>query len=84
VVVLARQRVRRPRRLLLAASALGGALVLVSADLLARTAVANAELPLGMLTALVGGPSSSGCCGGHAAGREAGREACRTAVAVRW
>ncbi|MCT2586762.1 FecCD family ABC transporter permease [Actinophytocola gossypii] len=41
---------------LLAASALGGALVLVSADLLARTAVENAELPLGMLTSLVGGP----------------------------
>lgn len=29
---------------------------LVDADLLARTAVANAELPLGMLTSLVGGP----------------------------
>jgi len=43
-------------RLLLAASAPGGALVLVSADLLARTAIENAELPLGMLTALVGGP----------------------------
>jgi iron complex transport system permease protein len=43
-------------RLLLSASALGGALVLVSADLLARTAVENAELPLGMLTSLVGGP----------------------------
>lgn len=43
-------------RLLLASSALGGALVLVSADLLARTAVVNAELPLGMLTSLVGGP----------------------------
>ena len=43
-------------RLLVAASALGGALVLVSADLLARTAVENAELPLGMLTSLVGGP----------------------------
>lgn len=43
-------------RLLLAASALGGALVLVSADLLARTAIENAELPLGMLTSLVGGP----------------------------
>ncbi|OLF08781.1 heme ABC transporter permease [Actinophytocola xinjiangensis] len=41
---------------LLAASALGGALVLVSADLLARTAIENAELPLGMLTSLVGGP----------------------------
>ncbi|RZS44605.1 iron complex transport system permease protein [Herbihabitans rhizosphaerae] len=43
-------------RLLVAASALGGALVLVSADLLARTAVENADLPLGMLTSLVGGP----------------------------
>lgn len=43
-------------RLLLAASALGGALVLVAADLLARTAVENADLPLGMLTSLVGGP----------------------------
>jgi iron complex transport system permease protein len=43
-------------RLLIAASALGGAIVLVSADLLARTAVENAELPLGMLTSLVGGP----------------------------
>lgn len=43
-------------RLLVAASALGGALVLVSADLLARTAVENGELPLGMLSSLVGGP----------------------------
>ncbi len=43
-------------RLLLAASALGGALVLVAADLLARTAVENTDLPLGMLTSLVGGP----------------------------
>jgi len=42
--------------LLLPASALGGALVLLAADLLARTAVENAELPLGMLTSLVGGP----------------------------
>ena len=43
-------------RVLLPASALGGALLLVSADLAARTAVRYAELPLGMLTALVGGP----------------------------
>ncbi len=41
---------------LLVASALGGSLVLVCADLLARTAIDNAELPLGMLTSLVGGP----------------------------
>ena len=38
------------------ASALGGALVLTIADLVARTAVAYADLPIGMLTALVGGP----------------------------
>jgi iron complex transport system permease protein len=43
-------------RFLVPASALGGALVLVLADLVARTAVANQELPLGVLTALVGGP----------------------------
>ena len=43
-------------RLLVPASALGGAVLLVLADLWARTAVAYADLPLGMLTALVGGP----------------------------
>ncbi|WP_394553321.1 FecCD family ABC transporter permease [Agromyces sp. MMS24-JH15] len=41
---------------LLAASALGGALLLVVADLVARTAVPMADLPIGVLTALVGGP----------------------------
>jgi iron complex transport system permease protein len=43
-------------RVLLPASALGGALVLVIADTVARTVVAPAELPLGVLTALVGSP----------------------------
>ncbi|MCZ4497626.1 MAG: hemin transporter permease [Marmoricola sp.] len=43
-------------RLLIPASALGGALLLVSADLFARTLVQYADLPIGMLTALVGGP----------------------------
>ena len=43
-------------RILVPASALGGAVLLVLADLWARTAVAYADLPLGMLTALVGGP----------------------------
>lgn len=43
-------------RLLVPASALGGAVLLVFADLWARTAIAYADLPLGMLTALVGGP----------------------------
>ncbi|UFS58944.1 FecCD family ABC transporter permease [Subtercola endophyticus] len=38
------------------ASALGGALLLSTADLAARTLVPYADLPIGMLTALVGGP----------------------------
>lgn len=41
---------------LVTASALGGALLLTLADLAARTLVPNADLPIGMLTALVGGP----------------------------
>lgn len=43
-------------RTLVPASILGGALVMVLADLVARNAVAYADLPIGMLTALVGGP----------------------------
>lgn len=43
-------------RVLIPASALCGSLVLLLADLGARSLVANADLPLGMLTALVGGP----------------------------
>lgn len=43
-------------RPLLAASALGGALLLLIADWVARTAVPFADLPIGMLTSLVGGP----------------------------
>lgn len=43
-------------RILLPASALGGATLLLSADLVARTAVLPRELPLGVVTALVGGP----------------------------
>ena len=43
-------------RVLLPASALGGAALLLLADLAARTMVAPAELPLGVLTALLGGP----------------------------
>lgn len=41
---------------LLPASALGGAVLLLGADLAARTLVPYADLPIGMLTALVGGP----------------------------
>ncbi|HEX9037192.1 MAG TPA: iron ABC transporter permease [Ktedonobacterales bacterium] len=43
-------------RPLLAASSLGGAIFVTLADLLARTVVAPTELPLGVLTAVVGGP----------------------------
>ncbi|MFI5935291.1 FecCD family ABC transporter permease [Actinoplanes sp. NPDC051494] len=44
-------------RVLLPASALGGALVVVTGDLIARTAIDYQELPLGVLTAVVGGPA---------------------------
>lgn len=43
-------------RVLIPASMLLGGLVLVLADTVARSFVANADLPLGMLTSLVGGP----------------------------
>ncbi|QRN56039.1 iron ABC transporter permease [Dyella caseinilytica] len=43
-------------RLLLPASALGGAILLIGADTVARTVVAPAELPIGIITALLGGP----------------------------
>ena len=43
-------------RFLLPASILGGATALLLADLLARTVVVPAELPLGAVTAMVGGP----------------------------
>jgi iron complex transport system permease protein len=43
-------------RPLIMASAIGGGALLVFADLLARTVVPGADLPIGMLTSLVGGP----------------------------
>jgi len=43
-------------RLLLPASFLGGAVLLVWADTLARTAFAPTELPVGVVTAMLGGP----------------------------
>ncbi len=43
-------------RLLLPASALLGAILLVGADTMARTIVAPAEMPIGILTAAVGAP----------------------------
>lgn len=43
-------------RALLPASALGGAAMLTFADLVARTAVVPREVPLGVMTALLGAP----------------------------
>ena len=43
-------------RFLLPASILGGATTLLMADLVARTVVVPAELPLGVVTAMIGGP----------------------------
>ncbi|QJD79464.1 FecCD family ABC transporter permease [Spirosoma rhododendri] len=43
-------------RRVLTGSALGGAIVLTGADALSRTIVAPAELPIGILTALIGTP----------------------------
>lgn len=41
---------------LVVTSALGGALHITLADLIARTAVPLADMPIGMITSLVGGP----------------------------
>jgi iron complex transport system permease protein len=43
-------------RPLILASALGGGALLVFADLVARTLIGGADLPIGMLTSLIGGP----------------------------
>jgi iron complex transport system permease protein len=43
-------------RVLLPASALGGAVLLLFTDLIARRAVIPRELPLGVVTAMLGGP----------------------------
>lgn len=43
-------------RMLLPASALSGALLLLAADSLARSALPPAEIPVGVITALIGGP----------------------------
>lgn len=43
-------------RTLIPASALGGALLVAGADVAARTLVPFADLPIGMLTAFIGGP----------------------------
>jgi len=53
---LARMLVGSDHRTLLPAAALGGAIVLVLSDTLARTIVAPSELPVGAVTAVAGAP----------------------------
>jgi iron complex transport system permease protein len=53
---LLRQWLGADHRILLPASALGGSILMLAADTLARTIVLPAELPVGILTALCGGP----------------------------
>lgn len=53
---LIRMAIGPSHRPLILASAVGGGALLVYADLLARTIVSGADLPIGMLTSLVGGP----------------------------
>ncbi|GAA3395192.1 iron ABC transporter permease [Streptomyces roseoviridis] len=52
----ARMAVGAPHRRLLPVTALGGALALVLADLAARTVAPPQDIPVGVLTALTGGP----------------------------
>ncbi len=53
---IARMLLGPDHRLVLPASAILGAILLVVADAVARVAIAPAELPVGVVTALVGGP----------------------------
>ncbi|WP_433734615.1 FecCD family ABC transporter permease [Nocardia sp. CA-129566] len=53
---LVRMLVGPAHRILIPLSAIVGAVVLLAADVAARSLVHNADLPLGMLTSLIGGP----------------------------
>lgn len=53
---LIRMAIGPAHRTLVPASAIGGALMLTLADLIARSAIDFADLPIGMITACVGGP----------------------------
>jgi iron complex transport system permease protein len=53
---LVRLLVGSDHRLVLPASALFGAAFLVACDTLARTVISPVELPVGVITALLGGP----------------------------
>ncbi|WP_420387965.1 FecCD family ABC transporter permease [Roseivirga sp.] len=51
-----RMTISSDHRIVIPGSAIGGALLLILADIVARTAVAPAELPIGIITASVGTP----------------------------
>jgi iron complex transport system permease protein len=53
---LVRMTIGPAHRALMLSSLLGGAALVVWADLLARTLVTGSDLPIGLLTSLVGGP----------------------------
>lgn len=53
---LIRMRIGADHRWLLPGSALGGACLLLLADTVARTAAAPSEMPVGLITSLIGGP----------------------------
>ena len=53
---LGRMLVGNDHRMLLPTAAIGGAILLVLSDTLARTAIAPSELPVGAVTALAGAP----------------------------
>jgi iron complex transport system permease protein len=53
---LVRLMVGSDHRVVLPASALFGAAFLIGCDLIARTAIAPIELPVGIITAVIGGP----------------------------
>ena len=53
---LVRLMVGSDHRVVLPASALFGAAFLVACDVVARTVMAPVELPVGVITALIGGP----------------------------
>jgi iron complex transport system permease protein len=53
---LLRQLMGSDHRKLIPCSALAGALLLITSDLFARTVIAPAEMPVGLITATIGGP----------------------------
>ena len=56
VPLLVRPLVGATHRLSIAASAIGGAILLVLLDTAARTLAAPIEIPIGLLSAAIGGP----------------------------